>query len=79
MLYSMDTGIAELNSFQRITTSFIIDKSGKIVNIRVRAPHPDLEKEAIRMINSLPIMQPGRQNGEAVSVSYLLPIIFQVQ
>ena len=68
-----------LKGYQRITTSFIIDKSGKIVNIRVRAPHPDLEKEAIRMINSLPIMQPGRQNGEAVSVSYLLPIIFKVQ
>ena len=69
----------KLSGYQRITSSFIIDKSGKIVNIRIRAPHPDLEKEAIRMINSLPIMQPGRQNGEAVSVSYLLPIIFKVQ
>ena len=69
----------KLSGYQRITSSFIIDKSGKIVNIRVRAPHPDLEKEAIRMINSLPIMQPGRQNGQAVSVSYLLPIIFKVQ
>ena len=69
----------KLSGYQRITSSFIIDKSGKIVNIRIRAPHPDLEKEAIRVINSLPIMQPGRQNGEAVSVSYLLPIIFKVQ
>ena len=69
----------KLSGYQRITSAFIIDKSGKIVNIRVRAPHPDLQKEAIRVINLLPIMQPGRQNGEAVSVSYLLPIIFKVQ
>jgi len=41
----------KLSGYQRITSSFIIDKSGKIVNIRIRAPHPDLEKEAIRVIN----------------------------
>ena len=68
-----------LTGYQRITTSFIIDKSGKIVNIRVRAPHPQLKDEAIRVINLLPKMKPGKVNGKAVSVSYLLPIIFKAK
>ena len=68
-----------LSGYQRITSAFIIDKSGKIDNIRVRASHPDLEKEALRVINLIPKMEPGIQNGEAVSTSYLLPIIFKVQ
>ena len=66
-----------LTGYQRITSSFIIDKKGQIVNIRVRAPHPQLKDEAIRVINLLPKMKPGKVNGKAVSVSYLLPIIFK--
>ena len=67
----------KLTGFQRITTAFDIDKKGNITNIRVRAPHPILKDEAIRVINLLPKMKPGRQNGNAVSVEYLLPIIFK--
>ncbi len=66
-----------LTGYQRITSSFIIDKKGQIINIRVRAPHPRLKDEAIRVINLLPKMKPGKVNGKAVSVSYLLPIIFK--
>jgi len=79
---NFNTGLAnelKLSGFQRITSAFTIDKNGDIINIRVRAPHPHLEDEAIRVINLLPKMEPGRQNGKAVSVSYLLPIIFKVQ
>ena len=50
-----------------------------MIDIRVRAPHPQLKDEAIRIINLLPKMEPGKVNGKAVSVSYLLPIIFKVQ
>ena len=79
---NFNTGLAnelKLSGFQRITSAFTIDKNGNIINIRVRASHPQLEDEAIRVINLLPKMEPGRQNGKAVSVSYLLPIIFKVQ
>tara|TARA_B100001057_G_scaffold319997_1_gene320213 strand:- start:63 stop:959 length:897 start_codon:yes stop_codon:yes gene_type:complete len=79
---NFDTRLAnelKLSGFQRITSAFVINKNGDVVDIRVRAPHPQLEDEAIRVINLLPKMEPGRQNGEAVSVSYLLPIIFKVQ
>ena len=79
---NFNTGLAnelKLSGFQRITSAFTINKNGDIINIRVRAPHPKLEDEAVRVINLLPKMEPGRQNGKAVSVSYLLPIIFKVE
>ena len=68
-----------LSGRQRISVIFKIDRSGNVTGVRARAPHPQLEDEAIRVINLLPKMEPGRQNGEAVSVSYLLPIIFKVE
>ena len=63
----------------RITAIFKIDKTGNVIDVRARAPHPRLEKEAIRVVNLLPKMQPGKQRGKAVIVPYSLPIIFQVQ
>jgi protein TonB len=68
-----------LSGRQRINVIFKIDKTGNIVGIRARAPHPGLEKEATRVIGLLPKMQPGKQRGKAVTVPYSLPIIFQVQ
>ncbi|OUR91529.1 energy transducer TonB [Flavobacteriales bacterium 34_180_T64] len=68
-----------LSGKQRISVIFKIDKSGNITNIRARAPHPGLEKEAKRVIGLLPKMKPGKQRGKAVTVPYSLPILFQVQ
>jgi protein TonB len=68
-----------LSGRQRINVIFKIDKTGNIVGIRARAPHPGLEKEAERVIGMLPKMQPGKQRGKPVNVPYSLPIVFQVQ
>ena len=68
-----------LSGRQRISVIFRIDTQGNVVGVRARAPHPRLEKEAVRVINLLPKMKPGRQRGRAVTVPYSLPIIFQVQ
>ena len=68
-----------LSGRQRISVFFKIDKTGNIVNVGARAPHPGLEKEAKRVIGLLPKMQPGKQRGKAVTVPYSLPILFQVQ
>ena len=68
-----------LTGRQRISVIFKIDKGGNVTGVRARAPHPRLEKEAQRVINLLPKMQPGKQRGKAVIVPYSLPIIFQVQ
>ena len=68
-----------LSGIQKISVFFKIDKTGEIVDIKARAPHPRLEQEAIRVVGLLPKMQPGKQRGKAVRVPYYLPIKFQVQ
>jgi len=61
----------------RVFVSFKIDKTGKITNIKSRAPNAALEKEAIRVMKKLPKLQPGQQKGKAVGVLYSLPITFE--
>lgn len=68
-----------LTGQQRIYVQFKIDKTGNIVDVRARAPQPELEAEAIRVVKMLPQMQPGEQKGEKVGVLYSLPILFEVQ
>jgi hypothetical protein len=57
----------------------VLNVDGDVVNVRVRAPHPRLEQEAINVVKSLPKMTPGKQRDKAVGVLYALPIIFQVE
>lgn len=61
---------------QIIKVQFKIDNTGNIVDVRSKAPHPDLEKEAIRVVNTLPQMIPGEHKGKKVAVKYSLPILF---
>lgn len=67
-----------LTGRQRINVIFKINPEGDITDVRARAPHPELEKEAKRVIRLLPKMIPGEHKGEKVNVPYSLPIIFQV-
>lgn len=67
-----------LKGIQRIITVFKISPEGNITDVRARAPHPDLEAEAIRVVGSLPQMKPGVHKGKNVGVSYSLPMVFQV-
>jgi len=63
----------------RVIVQFKIDKEGKIADVKARAASPELEKEGIRVIESLPQMTPGKQNGKDVNVMYSLPIVFQAK
>ncbi|MAZ71847.1 MAG: blaR1 peptidase M56 family protein [Flavobacteriaceae bacterium] len=67
-----------LSGRQRISVQFKIDQTGNVVDVRARAPHPDLEVEAVRVVSNLPQMLPGEQDGKKVSVIYALPILFEV-
>ena len=73
-----DLGL-EPGSIQRIFVVFKIDNKGFITNINARAPHKKLKEEAIRVIELLPKMTPGKQRGRPVGVSYGLPIVFKVE
>ncbi|MDP3354032.1 MAG: energy transducer TonB [Flavobacteriaceae bacterium] len=64
---------------QKIYVIFTIDKNGDVANIMARAPHKSLEKEAIRVIDLLPKMTPGKQRNKPVGVKYSLPITFNVE
>lgn len=58
---------------KRVFIGFKIDKEGNIVNVMARAPHPDIKDEVIRVMNTLPKVIPGEQDGEKVAVKYSIP------
>ncbi|WP_299891362.1 energy transducer TonB [uncultured Lacinutrix sp.] len=67
-----------LRGKQKILVAFKINKNGDVEIEKVRAPHDELEKEAIRVVNKIPQMEPGKNNKKPVNVSYMLPITFKV-
>ncbi|MBO0331320.1 energy transducer TonB [[Muricauda] lutisoli] len=63
----------------RVYLQFVIDSKGHVSNIQKRGPDKLLEKEAERIIASLPKVKPGEQRGKPVSVKYSIPINFVMQ
>lgn len=63
----------------RVICNFLVMKDGSIdsVNI-VRGVDPLLDAEAVRVIESMPKWEPGRQRGQAVNVRFTLPVTFRV-
>ncbi len=64
---------------KRVYVQFKIDNTGKVTNVMARGPHARLEKEAIRVVELLPDMTPGKQRGRPVGVKYTLPITLIVE
>lgn len=64
----------------RVIVQFVVNKDGSISGAKVvRSVDPDLDKEALRVINSMPKWKPGMQKGEPVSVKFTVPIVFRNQ
>jgi periplasmic protein TonB len=63
----------------RVNVMFVIQKDGSIGGIRMRGPDKNLEAEALRIIELLPKMSPGRQRGRPVKVPFSIPITFRLQ
>lgn len=64
----------------RVTVEFVVSKTGAIENVRVvRGRHPALDKEALRVVKAMPKWNPGRNNGQPVKVTYILPVTFKLQ
>lgn len=71
---------AEKNIQGRVILKFVVEKDGSISNIQVlRGVDADLDKEAVRVIRSMPKWQPGRNNGEVVRTYFTIPITFKLQ
>ena len=68
-----------LEGMNKVDIQFTIDEFGKVIDLKTRAPHPALEKEAERVMKKLPKMEPGKQRDRNVRVIYYQPIRFQVQ
>lgn len=64
----------------RVIVQFVVDKDGSINDLKVvRSVDPYLDKEALRVIKSMPKWSPGMQRNQPVKVKYTLPVIFRLQ
>lgn len=73
--------VAEENGIQgRVIVSFVVERDGSITDVRVvKSVDPSLDKEAQRVVKSMPRWIPGKQNGSAVRVKYTVPVTFRLQ
>ena len=63
----------------RVAVRFIVEKDGSISDVRpVLSVHPLLNKEAVRVVESMPKWIPGKQNGKPVRVRFNVPVMFKL-
>lgn len=62
----------------RVVVQFVVEKDGSISNTKVvRSIDPALDKEALRVVSSMPNWIPGKQGGVNIRVKYTIPITFK--
>ena len=67
----------EYNITGKVYVSFIVDRQGKVTNVKiVRGVDKNLDAEALRVVSLLPKYRPGQQRGKAVRVMFTIPINF---
>ena len=73
--------VAEENGIQgRVVATFVVERDGSITDVKiVKSVDPSLDKEAVRVLKSMPKWIPGKQNGQAVRVKYTVPVTFRLQ
>ena len=71
---------AETGVQGRVIVQFVVEKDGSITDVKIaKSVDPSLDKEATRVIKSMPHWIPGRQNGSPVRVRYTVPVTFKLQ
>lgn len=64
----------------KVVVQFVVDTNGNVADVKVvRGVHPVLDKEAVRVVSSSPQWTPGSTNGEPVSVTLTMPVIFSLR
>ena len=73
--------VAQENGVQgRVIVSFVVERDGSISDVKVaRSVDPSLDREAQRVVKSMPRWTPGKQNGQTVRVKYTVPVVFRLQ
>ena len=73
--------VAEENGIQgRVIVTFVVERDGSITDVRIaKSVDPSLDKEAQRVVKSMPRWIPGKQNGSSVRVKYTVPVAFKLQ
>ena len=70
----------EMNIEGKVIVQFVIGRDGSVRDVQVlRTVDPTLDKEAVRVVKSMPKWKPGKQRGKPVRVSYTVPINFRLQ
>ena len=63
-----------------VTIRFVVSPTGEVTDVEILRPlDPSCDKEAVRVIRSLPKWMPGKQNGRAVPVYFTVPVRFKLQ
>lgn len=63
----------------RVLVQFIIEKDGSVSSaVIVKAVHPSLDAEALRIVSGMPKWSPARQRGEPVRVKFTVPVNFKL-
>lgn len=64
----------------RVIVQFVVEKDGSITDVKIaKSVDPSLDKEATRVVSSMPHWIAGRQNGNPVRVKYTVPVTFKLQ
>lgn len=73
--------VAAENGVQgRVFVGFVVERDGSITDVNIlRGVDPSLDREAMRVVKSMPRWNPGKQNGSAVRVKYQVPVSFRLQ
>lgn len=73
--------IAAENGIQgRVVVRFVVERDGSVAQVSIaRGVDPALDKEAVRVVKSMPKWKPGMQQGKAVRARYTLPVLFRLQ
>lgn len=62
----------------RVNVVFIVNEDGSLSDVKViRSIIPELDKEAIRVVKSMPKWNPAKQNGKAVKMKYVVSVNFR--
>jgi periplasmic protein TonB len=71
---------SEMGISGRVILQFVVDKNGKISNIKMlRGIGGGCDEEAVRVVKGMPSWRAGRQNGKEVPVYFTLPVLFTLK